>query len=120
MLNSEKEFLSLFGWDGFFESQIANIILQTVLHTVLQNLVPARVICEERNLYRVQLGINHVLWASVSGKMQFNAATQIDYPAVGDWVLVEAHEQSERAVIHHIVPRKTMSQRKQVGSSYEL
>lgn len=112
MLNSEKEFLSLFGWDGFFESQIANV--------VLQNSVPARVICEERNLYRVQLGLTNVLWASVSGKMQFTATTRVDFPAVGDWVLVEAHGPSDRAVIHHIVPRKTMIQRKQVGSSADL
>ena len=112
MLNSEKEFLSLFGWDGFFESQIANI--------VLKNLVPARVICEERNLYRVQLGLDNVLWASVSGKMQFNATTRVDYPAVGDWVLIEAHGPSDPAVIHHIVPRKAMIQRKQVGSSADL
>ena len=45
MLNSQKEFLSLFGWDDFFESQNTN--------SVSYNLVPARVICEERNLYRV-------------------------------------------------------------------
>lgn len=112
MLNSQKEFLSLFGWDGFFESQ--NAIL------VSQNLVPARVICEERNLYRIQLDIDKVLWASVSGKLQFNAVTRADYPAVGDWVLVEAADQSDRAVIHHICPRKTVIQRKQVGSSADI
>lgn len=112
MLNSQKEFLSLFGWDGFFESQNTNL--------VSISLVPARVICEERNLYRVQLDIDNVLLASISGKMQFNAMTRADYPAVGDWVLAEASDQSDRAIIHHVCPRKTVIQRKQVGSSADI
>ncbi len=112
MLNSQKEFLSLFGWDGFFESQNTN--------SIYHNLVPARVICEERNLYRVQLSFNNVAWASVSGKMQFNAMTRANYPAVGDWVMVEANDQSDRVIIQHICPRKSVIQRKQVGSSADI
>lgn len=112
MPNSETEFLSLFGWDGFFESQMT--------HFLSQNLVPARVICEERNLYRVQLDIEKVAWASISGKMQFNARTRADYPAVGDWVLLESEGNSDRAIIHSICPRKTVIQRKQVGSNTDI
>jgi ribosome biogenesis GTPase len=112
MLSSEKEFLFLFGWDNFFESECPDL--------VSSSLFPARVICEERNLYRVQAGINNILWASVSGKMQFNAATRVNYPAVGDWVMVELPDQSDRGIIHQVAPRKTIIYRKQVGSSADM
>ncbi|MBK9324760.1 MAG: ribosome small subunit-dependent GTPase A [Bdellovibrionaceae bacterium] len=109
MFIPEKEFLSLFGWDDFFEREIPD--------PVLNQTFPARIICEERNLYRVQAGLNKFLWASVSGKLNFNASTRMDYPAVGDWVMVELPPQSERGVIHHILPRKTAIYRKQIGAS---
>lgn len=112
MLISEKEFLFLFGWDGFFESQIPDLITSSMF--------PARIICEERNLYRVQAGLNKVLWASVSGKMQFNAVSRVDYPTVGDWVMVELPSQSDRGVIHQVLKRKTVIHRKQVGSSADM
>lgn len=112
MINSNKEFLSLFGWDGFFENQNTKIVSHT--------LKLARVIGEERNLYRVQLDIDKVCLASISGKMQFNASSRADYPAVGDWVFVETLEQTDRAIIYHICPRKTVMQRKQVGSSADI
>lgn len=112
MLNSEKEFLFLFGWDDFFESQYPGL--------VSSSLYPARVICEERNLYRVQVGLNQVLWASINGKMQFNASGRVDYPAVGDWVLVNLPDQSDRGVIHQILPRKTTIYRKQIGLSADM
>ncbi|MFZ3229824.1 MAG: ribosome small subunit-dependent GTPase A [Pseudobdellovibrio sp.] len=116
MLSSQKEFLCLFGWDGFFESQIE---VQPP-NLVFSSLYPARVICEEKNLYRIQLGLNDVRWASVSGKMQFNAMNRVDYPAVGDWVLAEVPDQADRAVIHRICPRKSIIYRKQVGSSADM
>lgn len=109
MPNSQKEFLFQFGWDNFFENQISNPIFSSLL--------PARVICEERNLYHVQTGFDQTFLASVSGKMLFNAVSRIDYPAVGDWVLVEQPFGSDRAVIHRILDRKTILHRKQVGSS---
>jgi ribosome biogenesis GTPase / thiamine phosphate phosphatase len=112
MFSSEKEFLFLFGWDGFFESQSPNLVSSSLL--------PARVICEERNLYRVQWGTEDILWAQVSGKMQFSATSRADYPAVGDWVLIEIPHQSDRGVIHQIAPRKSVIQRKQVGSSVDM
>jgi ribosome biogenesis GTPase len=108
--NSKTEFLSLFGWDGFFQNQLPN----------LDSLIPARVICEERSLYRVQWGIGQAMWAAIKGKMQYEAQSRVDYPAVGDWVLIEIPARSDRAVIHHICPRKTVIQRKQVGAASDV
>lgn len=111
MLNSKKEFLSLFGWDDFFESQISDNISSSVF--------PARVICEEKGLYRVQVGNNQIFWAIITGKMMFNAQGRLDYPAVGDWVMVELPEKSDRMVIHKRLDRKTMLHRKVAGESSE-
>lgn len=110
MFYSEKEFSFLFGWDDFFESHSSNF--------ASTSLIRARVICEERNLYRVQTDHKKTQWASVSGKLQFNAKARADFPAVGDRVLIK--EESDRAVIHYVLPRKSVLQRKQVGSSADM
>lgn len=112
MSNSQKEFLSLFGWDDFFESQLSEPLSNSSF--------PARVICEERSLYRVQLGLNQVLWASVSGKMQYSAASRAHYPAVGDWVIVQLPEHSDRGVIHQVLERKSSIHRKEAGLRAEI
>jgi ribosome biogenesis GTPase len=109
MSNSDNEFLSRQGWDVFFE--------QVFKDPFLSALTPARVIGEERELYRVQCGENETCWASIAGKMQHRARGRQDFPAVGDWVLMDLPAGSERGVIHGICPRKSVIQRRQVGSS---
>ncbi len=111
MLNSDKGFLQLFGWDDFFESQMTDNV---------NTLYPARVICEERNLYRVQIALDKVVMATISGKVQHNAVTRVDYPAVGDWVLIEPSGQSDRALINQVLQRKTIVQRKQAGLTSDI
>lgn len=111
MLNSDKEFLFVLGWDDFFESHAANFASEL--------LIPARVICEERNLYRVQSGLEKTTWSSVSGRLHFTAKSRADLPAVGDWVLIKPNT-GDKAVIHHILPRKSVLSRKQSGSSSSM
>jgi ribosome biogenesis GTPase / thiamine phosphate phosphatase len=106
---AQEEFLLLFGWDDFFENHRANLMPGTY--------IPARVIVEEKHLYRVQTSLDHDIWAAISGKMKNEATVRTDYPAVGDWVLIEMPTNSERGIIHHILPRKTILHRKQIGSS---
>lgn len=108
MISSQKEFLAHFGWGDFFESQI--------LTMSSENLFIARVVNEEKNLYRVQVDKEKTIWATVTGKMQFEASSREDYPAVGDWVLVELPPGSDRAVVRFIFKRKTTLQRKKAGS----
>lgn len=79
--------------------------------------IPSRVICEERALYKVQWGKEATCWAAISGKMQHQAKTRKDYPAVGDWVLIEIVENADKAIIHQIGPRKSTIYRKQIGES---
>ena len=109
MISSQKEFLSHFGWDGFFESQLPAMNLD--------NLSIGRVINVERNLYRIQFAKDKTIWASVTGKMQFENLSRVQYPAVGDWVLMDLMPNSERAVIKHILDRKSSLQRKKAGDT---
>lgn len=106
MQNSGQEFLISFGWDEFFEKQIPKST----------ELFPARIVGEERQLYRLQIMNDSIDFGSVTGKFQFNAASRLDYPAVGDWVLIEYPPGADRAMIHQVLERKTIIYRKQIGS----
>ncbi len=75
----------------------------------------ARIIAEHRGAYRVKNADGEYL-AKISGKHMFNALSREDYPAVGDWVEVtDLGEQ--QAVIHKILPRKTIIKRKASGKN---
>lgn len=106
MQNSEKEFLISFGWDEFFEKQIP---LDSIYF-------PRRILGEERQLYRIQTSQDVVGLAVLTGKFQFNCGSRLDYPSVGDWVLVEYLPGSDRALIHQVLDRKSIIHRKQIGS----
>ncbi|MBC7711917.1 MAG: ribosome small subunit-dependent GTPase A [Rhizobacter sp.] len=112
MINSNVEFLFHFGWNSFFESQ--------VLTMSSQNLFIARVVNEEKNLYRLQYDKDQSVWSAVTGKMQFEATGRIDFPAVGDFVLAELPAGSERAVVRFIFKRQSTLQRKKVGEVSEV
>jgi ribosome biogenesis GTPase len=112
MINSQQEFLSHFGWNDFFESQ--------VLPMSLKNQFIARVINEEKQLYRIQFGEHTIVLSNVSGKIQFEARNRSDYPAVGDWVIAELADGSDRAVIRSILKRRSVLQRKKVGEVSEI
>lgn len=107
MTNFPREFLTSYGWDDFFESQIPPIFKN--------DLIIGRVVNEERGLYRVQTNQTQFIQAKISGKMQYEANIRIDYPAVGDWVLCELN-----GVIHFIFERKNILQRKKVGEVSEI
>jgi ribosome biogenesis GTPase len=73
----------------------------------------ARVISEYKGAYRVK-NENGEFLARVTGKRIFDALSREDYPAVGDWVVIEELAESQ-AVIKEILPRKTIIKRKQIG-----
>lgn len=84
-----------------------------------KGLYPARVSEQHRNLYNV-LCENGELLARVSGKLSYNACDNTRYPAVGDWVMIDRIDtNSGDAVIHHILTRKSVFERKAAGTSNE-
>lgn len=70
----------------------------------------ARVVAEHKGAYRVR-GVNGERVAKMTGKQMFSAVRREDYPAVGDWVTI-AELDGEKAVIHGILPRKTVLKKK--------
>ena len=54
--------------------------------------------------------------AMVSGKLLFDAQSPSDYPAVGDYVMVGCAD-PDTAVIHLVLPRKSLFVRKAAGTS---
>ena len=79
------------------------------------DLTPARIIAEHKGLYIIR-NETSVLSAKITGKMRFQASSNEDYPAVGDWVLIKALSKNQ-ARIYKILPRKTVLKRKSSNES---
>ena len=94
------------GWNSFFESQF-----EEFNHT---GLMPARVVEEFKGFYRVRSAQAEYL-AQTAGKLQYQAASREDLPAVGDWVAITARSAEGRARIEHVLPRRTKLVRKVAG-----
>jgi ribosome biogenesis GTPase len=92
------------GYGDFFESNRGTDALPV-----------ARILAEHKEAYRVKNTDGEYL-AKITGKQMFNALSREDYPAVGDWVeITDLGEQ--QAVIHKILPRKTIIKRKASGKN---
>lgn len=89
--------LTSFGWSGDVSDAFA-------VHAAA-GLEPGRVVAEDRGSYVVQTGGGERR-ASVTGRYRFDAGNDpAAYPAVGDWVAVEAR--ADGASVHAILPRRT-------------
>ncbi len=80
------------------------------------NLQVARIITQHKGIYKVACE-NGEVFAEISGKFNFEANELVDYPAVGDYVMIQHDELAERAIIHHILPRQSIFKRSAVGIS---
>ncbi len=78
------------------------------------DLAPARVVAEHRSRYRVQAEAGEVA-ARLAGRLRHEAVDRSELPAVGDWVLIEAAEGSDVAVIRATLPRTSRFSRKVAG-----
>ena len=77
----------------------------------------AKVISQERDLYRVKSDKGEI-FAEVSGKFRYDAVTVSDFPAVGDYVLVNWPEDESNGVITALFPRKNCFVRKAAGKEH--
>ncbi len=104
--------LQTLGFNTYFETQLNELTINTT------NKIPARVILEHKHSYRVITEQGEWL-ASISGNFAFNSYSRKDYPAVGDFVLVEQMPGEERAIIHHLFERKSKFTRKMAGQEVD-
>jgi ribosome biogenesis GTPase / thiamine phosphate phosphatase len=75
-----------------------------------------RVAVEHRNTYLLYTEQGEQ-FAEVSGKLRHQAAGIHDFPAVGDWVVIQPIAIEQRAIIHAILPRTSKFSRKVAGST---
>lgn len=94
------------GWSDFFEKHF-----EPYKH---KGLTAGRVVREHRHIYTVCCENGHIT-AELAGKIDYDAQTLADYPAVGDWVAIKVRPQENRAVIRAILPRKSKFTRKVAG-----
>ena len=88
--------------------------------TLNPDLHPARVIAQYKELYRVATAESEML-AEISGKMRHAAVDMSDYPAVGDFVMIDRNEGSQdHAIIHQTLTRKSVFIRKAAGKAHDV
>ncbi|HWQ80578.1 MAG TPA: ribosome small subunit-dependent GTPase A [Anaerovoracaceae bacterium] len=88
--------------------------------TLYEGLYPARVTEQHRDLYKVA-GEKGELQAGVSGSFIYRANDNSDFPAVGDWVMIDRTDaEAGNAVIHHVLTRKSAFERKAAGTGNDI
>ncbi len=63
------------------------------------------------------------LWTArgeVTGKLMFSADSPLDFPAVGDWCKVQFFDENSPAIIHEVLPRKSLLKRKTAGKKVDF
>ena len=77
-----------------------------------------RITSQEKGRYQLVTNRGEKL-AEVSGKFRYHAAAVSDYPAVGDFVMVDWNDHGGTAVIHHVLHRKSCVIRKAAGNAHQ-
>lgn len=83
------------------------------------DLTLGRIVLQEKGLYHIiTMRDGHLSGqpAEVSGKFRFDASVPSDYPAVGDYVMVDTND-GNTAVIHHILHRRSLFLRRAAGTA---
>lgn len=92
-----------------FEKNISDYIRDNNLSAF----TAGRVTRENRERYIVSTG-DAEYEAEITGNLRFSANLRADFPAVGDWVTMTVYD-TEQAIIHKVLPRKTVLERQAVG-----
>jgi len=78
----------------------------------------ARVTSEYKERYVVRTD-KEEYEAEIVGTIRYAASSRIDFPAVGDWVAISVYS-DQKAIIHKILPRKSVLERQAVGKFGEI
>jgi ribosome biogenesis GTPase / thiamine phosphate phosphatase len=85
--------------------------------TDLKEFTIGRVTREYRERYTVSTGEMEYN-AEITGNLRFTASSRSDFPAVGDWVAMSVYD-SDQAIIHKVLPRKSLLERQMIGKAGE-
>lgn len=79
----------------------------------------ARVVAVHKDSYIITNGDAYIQ-AELVGKLIFSASSPTDYPATGDWVLANFYDEDTFAIIHEVLPRKSLLKRKTPGKKIDF
>jgi ribosome biogenesis GTPase len=102
--------LKALGYDQWFEDKRAEA------HR--PDCTVARVTAVHRDSCLVRNENSEVL-AELAGNFAYTAESSIDLPAVGDWALVQYHNDNTFAIIHGLLPRRSFLRRKTPGKKID-
>lgn len=80
--------------------------------------IPGRITLEHKNIYRVVTDRGDWL-STLSGKFR-HEHLHSEFPAVGDWVMVEQMPGEEKGIIHTVLPRTSQFSRKAAGETSDI
>ena len=103
--------LKRLGYDEWFQSNTDT--------EKLAELEIARVVSVHKDSYVITKGYND-LFAELAGKLIYSANSPIDLPTTGDWVYAHFYDEDTHAIIHDILPRRTLIKRKTSGKNIEF
>lgn len=87
--------------------------------TLYEGLHIGRVISQYKNLYKVIIAKGELM-AEMAGKFNFKVKTAADFPAVGDFVMLDRDDDSSgNAIIHHVLTRRSAFIRKAAGTAHD-
>jgi ribosome biogenesis GTPase / thiamine phosphate phosphatase len=104
--NNPFRSLKEFGWDTFFENTFRSLDLQDKL--------PARVIAQERDRYKV-IHSQGEIFATLSGRAIYHTMPGDIHPTVGDWVAIRSYSTGSDTTIEAILTRKSKLSRQIAG-----
>lgn len=79
----------------------------------------ARVTSVHKESYTVTDGSREI-YAEVTGRLMFSAESALDFPTVGDWCYGQFPDVDSLAIIHEILPRKSILKRKTPGKKVDF
>ena len=82
------------------------------------DLTVARILSQEKGIYRL-VSLHGEKWGEISGRFHYDVQAKSEYPAVGDFVMVDWNKSGDNAVIRHVLPRKSCFIRKAAGVKNE-
>ncbi|MEL7565005.1 MAG: ribosome small subunit-dependent GTPase A [Dehalobacterium sp.] len=88
--------------------------------SIYEGLFIGRVSSQSKDLYKVMTEKGE-LTGEISGKFRFETRALADFPAVGDFVMIDRMDNSQgNGIIHGVLTRKSAFQRKAAGTSHDV
>jgi ribosome biogenesis GTPase / thiamine phosphate phosphatase len=104
------------GYDNWYQENVVN---DEELNNQVTGHELARVISVHKESYLINKGKTDV-FSELAGKLVYSSDSAIHLPTIGDWVYADFYDQESHAIIHDVLPRKTLIKRKTSGKNIDF